>query len=707
MPLDSLLRPKSIVVVGASDSSIRIGGRTMMVLEAFRDDAQVAGVNPKYETIFGFPCYPTIGDLPFVPDVALLAVSAERVPDTLHACAAKGVPAAIVFAAGFSDLGTEQGKALQAQVAQIAAASDMSIAGPNTFGIVNFVDRRYATFNPLYIQPAETSFPRTVAILSQGGGPCSIAYEAGRLRGVGFSYAIASGNEAVVSFEDYLDHLADDPNCGTIVAYLEGVREGGDFLRVAAKLRDAGKPLSVYMVGHTEAGAAAALSHTARMTTGRAHFKAAFRQLNIVEAEDVDMLAELGYLFQFKQRKSGLNAGIVTASGALNAIFTDTFTAHGLTVPRLSEALQDEIRALVPSWGSATHPIDLSPSISEGDVVKILKAMFASSGIDFITFFSTGPLIERWTPALIEAAKSTDKLLCIMFAGECRTAGELEKAGVAIFRDTTKGGKALSAFAHWHHRRGMAPWEGLPAAPHDPAPVPACIAAARREGRLSLDEYEAKMLLAGHGVPTAAEHVARTADEAAAAATALGFPVVMKILSSAILHKTEAGGVRLGIGSENAARAAFAELAAILGGCGEAEPAVLVQKQVAAGVEILVSVTEHPSLGPCLTLASGGTAAELLMDVVHRVLPVDRSGIRDALGELALFPLLDGYRGAPKCDVDALVAAIDAVADAFARLRPHVGEIEINPMIVGARGKGATVVDCVLALAAETHAVED
>lgn len=698
--LRRLLKPRSVVVLGASESDIRIGGRVMQMLKAHPHLENVVGVNPKYQTTHGFRCYPALTDVPFAPDLALIALPAQDVLATLRSCFERGIRAAVVFAAGFADVGTDAGHALQAQLQAFAAESGMAVAGPNTFGFVNFIDGCYASFNLLYLEAPQPVQDAGIALLSQGGGPCSITYDGGRKRGVRFSYAIASGNEACVHLEDYLEFLADDQATSAVIAYMEGINDGPRFFEVANRLREAGKPLVIYKVGDTEAGAKAAVSHTARMTGSQQLFHAAFRQLNVVIAEDVDMMPELAYLFQFKQRKAGLRAGIVTASGALNAIYTDCYVSRGLTVEPFSDELKTRISDHLPKWGHAAHPVDLSPSIDPDDIGRIMEIMLASSEVDFVTFFSTGPLIDRWVKPIIRAALSTDKLLAVMFAGECRSVPELEEGGICVFRETMKGARALAAFAHWHAGMSGPTWQpprrSFSAGNGAITPL---LADAVAQGRHFLDEFEGKQLLSGYGIPVAAEKVATDRFEAADTAESLGYPVAMKVLSAEILHKSDIGGVRLGIESRSAAEAIFDELAEIQrSATGSGDPKILLQKQVSPGVELLVSVTAHPLLGHYVSIASGGVTAELIKDVVHRMLPVTEEEVLAALRELALFPLLEGYRRSGPRDIGAVTTLVSNLSRLVVENATLIRQVEINPVIVGGLGQGASVVDCVVEL---------
>ncbi len=699
--LEPLLAPKSIVVVGASQDPIRIGGRPIQLAREYGFPGPAVGVNPKYDTIQGLPCYPRISEIPFVPDLAILAVGAKDVLPQLEACAESGVRAAVVFAGGFAETATEEGRNLQARVAALARETGLVVAGPNTIGLVNVAKENYATFMTAMLEAR----PKLgeVALVAQSGGACIAVYNAIERRGVGFDYIINTGNEACVDFNDYLAHVADDPRTGVIAGYIEGLQDGERFFELMQDCGARRLPVVIYKVGETEAGAGAAASHTARLVGSHRVFTSAMRQLGVMQADDMEQLAELAYLARFANRTAGKRVGILTTSGAFAAILTDKFVGQGLEVPSLSVALQATLRPNVPAFATVVNPVDITANVvnSPDGFEAALAEMLVTDEVDMVVLFSTSNLIDRLAPAIVRAATGSERLLVVMVTGVIRSEEELVAAGVPVFHDTGRGAEALATLAHWHaHQTSRRPWDrkALPAAAL-PGELQAILNSAAEAGQRMLDEHDSKRLIAAAGIETGSELIASSAAEAARAAEKLGCPVVMKVLSEDIAHKTEVGGVRLGIGDPAAAEKAYADIiATVRAALPEARVrGVLVQRQEQGGHELLLSCRRDPVFGPVLTIGFGGTMAELLDDVALRMLPVGAGEARAMLNELRMYPLLAGYRGAEPADEAAVVNAMVSVSTLA--MATAVDEIEINPLIVRPRSVGGAVaVDCVVRL---------
>ncbi|MGD9942841.1 MAG: acetate--CoA ligase family protein [Burkholderiaceae bacterium] len=734
--LSPLLDPRSVVVIGASDEVTRIGGRPIQLAREYGYAGQMVAVNPKYGTVQGLPCYPDIDSVPTAPELAILAVGSKDVLPQLEACARKGVRAAVIFAGGFAETATEAGRELQTRLTELARRSSMLIAGPNTIGLVNVAGEVYATFMTAMLE----NRPRLgeVALVAQSGGACIAVYNALVRRGVGFDYILSSGNEADVDFNDFLTHVSADPRTRVVAGYVEGLSDGARFIELLDELGARRLPVAIYKVGETQAGADAAASHTARMAGSHRVFHAALHQLGAMAADDMEQLAELAYLARFSARSAGLRMGILTTSGAYAAILTDKFIGRGLQVPALSAALQQRLRPQVPAFATVANPVDITANIvnSLDGFEATLATLLATDELDAVVLFSTSNLIDRLAPAICRAASASQRLLVVLVTGDIGSESSLVASGVPVFHDTGRGAQALATLAHWHahHARGRR-WQdrgrragatttagaataagkististtSTTATPGTTATADAYLAAAARPviraaasaGRTRLSEHEGKQLLAAAGIAVNAGRVATSADEAALAARTLGWPVVMKVSSADIVHKSEAGGVRLGIADADQARLCYRE---ILAAASAAHPAaridgVLVEPQQAPGIELLLSSRHDPLFGPVISVGLGGTTAELFADVSVRLLPIDETDAREMLHELRMHPLLAGYRGAPPADEDAIVAAMTRLSALTIACSDSIAEIEINPLIAQPRGGGAAAVDCVVLL---------
>lgn len=696
--LEPLLNPSSIAIIGASDNAGRIGGMPIDLLVRFGYAGAVYPVNPKYDSVFGLRCYRQVEDLPDGIDLAVLAIAAEDVTAMLARCQARGIRAAIVYAAGFAEAG-EAGAALQRTMEDFVRDSGMLVAGPNCMGFANLNTHAFTAFASVFkTAPAQQERGR-VSLLTQSGNVCAAVFAIARELGVPFSQFINTGNEACLDFSAYLEYLAQDANTDVVIGYIEELRDGERFIAAASACAEAGKPLIVYKAGETEKGREAVRSHTSALAGNQAIYRAAFSQLNVIECQDFAQMAHIAELARYRHRAAGRRVAIVSISGAVGAILADKCIGAGLEVPTLPHALQDTLRAGIPDYGMVSNPIDVTGNVvnDPGFVRTALGALATARTVDTIIVYAPGYLLDRMADDLAAVAAEHGRLIVAVDTGRATRRDFLREAGVPVMTDIGMTMQALAPFLHWHERGARKPWRALARAraqgqdaPADPAPLPR-------------DEYQARAWFASHGVPTIREHVAACADEAVAAATELGFPVALKVLSADVPHKTEAGGVHLRLGTPGAVREAYQ---AIMESVPRHVPharidGVIVQRMAAPGVELIVGAVRDPVFGPALTVGLGGTLTELYRDVSHRLLPVDAADAREMLGQLKAFPLLDGYRNAPHRDIDAACESIAAFSRSFLALGQAVGEAEINPLAVHERGRGAAMLDALVLPAAQ------
>lgn len=684
--LEPLLNPASIAIVGASSNPARIGGMPLAHLTRFGYAGRIYPINPKYEEVFGLRCWRDIEALPAAPDLAVLAIAAQDVLPMLRRCAAKGVRAAIVYAAGFAEAGA-QGAALQAELEAFVAGTDMVVAGPNAMGFANLNSQAHTSFASVFSTAPMQQGPGSVSLLTQSGNVCAAVYAIARRLGVDFSHFINTGNEACVDFAQYLEYLAQDNATQVCMGYIEELRDGPRFIAAAEEFARRDKLLVLYKAGETDKGAQAVRSHTSALAGDQAIYQAAFRQLDIIQSHDFVQMAQLAHLAGYRHRRAGRRVAIITISGALGAILADKFIGAGLDVPTLPQALQDRLRAGIPDYGMVSNPVDVTGNVvnDPGFVRTAMQALAQSDAVDTVLVYAPGYMLDRMADDLCAVSQQYPKLFVAIDTGAATTREQLRAGGVPVFEDIGVATSALAPFLLWQERRRRNRWMDLR---RQSAPARAALP----DG---LDEYRTKLLLAQHGVPAAPERVAATADEAAAAADAIGYPVVIKVLSPDIAHKTEAGGVRLRLADAAQVRQAFGE---VLASCRRHDPrarieGVLVCRMESGVAELIVGATRDPVFGMTLTVGLGGVLTELYQDVSHRVLPVDEAMAREMLGELKAFPLLAGYRGRPPGDVDAACAAIAAFSRAVLALGDQVAEVEVNPLLVKEAGQGACMLD--------------
>ncbi|GER11737.1 acetate--CoA ligase family protein [Variovorax boronicumulans] len=687
--LEPLLNPASIAVVGASGNAARIGGMPLAHLTTFGYRGAIYPINPKYEEVFGLRCWPDLEALPAAPDLVVLALAAAEVTPMLRRCQARGVRAVIVYAAGFAEAGAA-GAALQAELEAFVATTDMVVAGPNAMGFANLNTQAHTNFASVFNTAPMQQGPGRVSLLTQSGNVCAAVYAIARRLGVDFSHFINTGNEACVDFAQYLEYLAQDDATEVGIGYIEELRDGPRFMEAAAEFVRRDKLLILYKAGETEKGSEAVRSHTSALAGDQQIYQAAFRQLNIIQSHDFAQMAQLAHLAGYRHRSAGKRVAIITISGALGAILADKFIGQGLDVPTLPQPLQDQLRAGIPDYGMVSNPVDVTGNVvnDPGFVRTAMEALAVSDAIDAIVVYAPGYMLDRMADDLCVVAEKHPRLIVAIDTGAAKTREQLRAGGVPVFEDIGVAVSALSPFLLWQERRKHNPWLQVRS---QPAPARAALA-----GRG--DEHTTKRYLAEFGVQPVDEAVARTADEAAAVAARLGFPVVLKVLSADIAHKTEAGGVRLRLGNAQEVRKAFDEVMASARAYAPTAQidGALLQKMEAGQAELILGATRDPVFGMTLTVGLGGVLTELYKDVSHRVLPVDEAMARDMLGELKAFPLLTGYRGRPLGDVEAACRAIAGFSRAVLALQEQAEEVEVNPLLVKEQGQGVRALDALV-----------
>ncbi len=692
--LAPLLEPQSIAVIGATNNAGRIGGMPLDLMSHFGYSGQVYPVNPKYQEMFGYRCYPDIESLPATPDLAVLAIAAADVTPMLKRCNDRGIGAAIVFAAGFAEAGAT-GQALQQEMEDFVNLSGMLVAGPNCMGFANLNSHAYTAFASIFkMVPAQVA-AGTTAVLTQSGNVCSALFAMGRDRGVEFSHFINTGNEACVEYSEYLDYLANDPNTDAVVGYIEQLRDGPAFIRAAGKFAEQAKPLILYKAGETEKGSEAVQSHTSALAGNIAIYHSAFAQLNVIAANDFAQMVNLAYLARYKHRQGGRRVAIVTMSGAMGAILADKCVQAGLQVPTLSTEEQAVLRAGIPDYGMVSNPVDVTGNIvnSPEFARTALTTLTTSPNIDVVIVTAPGYLLDRMSDFLIESASNTSRLIIAIDTGKATCRETLSTSGIAVFDDVGHAIQALGPFCQWLDRRDETlRWFSL-------RNQASTTHIARRKLQAPLNEHETRNLLCEFGLPALNERTAITPDDAARAADHIGYPVVVKILSADIPHKTELNAIKLNLQSPEAVRLATQEILATVR---QAQPnarldGVLVQPMRKGIAEIIIGISTDAVFGHVITVGLGGVLTEIYKDVAHRLLPIDQIIAQDMVESLKAYPLLDGYRASPKADKQALIDAMLAVARTVSAVE-GIAELEVNPLLVHEVNQGASAVDALLVL---------
>jgi acetate---CoA ligase (ADP-forming) len=702
--LDDLLSPRSVAIVGAAPDPKRIRGALLHMLRHGGFPGTIYPVNPRYGEIDGLRCYPRAAAIGAPVDLALVAVPAAAVADALEDCAASGVRNAVVISSGFAE-DAEAPPELQARIAEIARRTGMRVCGPNAEGFFNEVAKVTATFSPA-VEHLDHARPiashRRVGVIAQSGGFGFALYNRGCALGLSFSSVVSTGNEVDLTAADFFAHMAEDAETGGILLFLESIRDPATFRAAADAARAAGKPVVTIKIGRSAAGQLAAASHTASLTGWDAGYDALFRHHGIAVAADLDeALAIMGALLT-NPRATGKRVAILTVSGGGGALAADAFVAAGLDVPELPAATQAHIRAFIPSYGNARNPVDLTAQGAHGGgTLRAADLLLDDDAVDMIAIVTslanpTRPTLDGPTLRDLVARQRKPVLVYSYTLPSELGLRTLAEAGVVVTTSLSLTARAARALV-----------DGSRAATAPAAVMPASVAD-RLRGVGALTEHAAKAVLHECGITIAPSRLVADAAALDAAAAAVGFPIALKIQSPDIVHKSEAGGVRLGIADRDALHAAFRDVLTNARRYARAAriDGVLVERMAPRGQEMIVGVIRDPVAGPVVTVGAGGTAAELLGDVAHRLAPVDEEDAHDMLAELRTAALLHGYRGAHAADLAALARLVARVSQ-IAAAAPDVAELELNPVIVHAAGQGCTVADALIVLGPRTATGEE
>ncbi|MBX3650736.1 MAG: acetate--CoA ligase family protein [Burkholderiales bacterium] len=691
--IQALLHPQSIAVIGASADFNKINGRTLKALVDKQYAGRIIPVNPKYPVLLDLPCYPDIPSIPGTVDLAVVAVPAKHVPDTLRQLGRKGVKAAVVFSSGFSEVGGD-GVRLEAELRQAIRDSGVRILGPNCLGLVNVAENVMATFSQFSLGPTPDG---PAAFVTQSGALGTATAGTARKRGLNFGYFVNTGNEVDVQFVDIMRAIVTEDRIRVCAGYIEGLKNGPGLLEVAEDAMARAKPLVLTKVGRTRAGAKAIASHTGSLAGEDAVFDGVIRQRGIIRARSDEQILDFVDVFSQCALPAGKGIGFITRSGGAGALMADRAEEIGLDVATLSNATVAALRKVVPAFGSTSNPVDITaqglvnPALMRDSLKILLSDPKVDIAIVWLSF--TDKYAEITVQSFVEAKAQTDKPFVVCWMGIPDIAVKLMREhGIPYLRSAEPAVDAVAALARYAEARRN--WlADAPARAALQLPPPALPAASGAVGSL-----EGQVLLQSFGVKTAAAKLAASADEAVAAAEALGYPVVLKIESPDILHKTEAQGVALNLKDAAAVRAAHARL---LANARAYKPdariaGVLVQAMAQGDVELVIGLKRDPTFGPVVMVGLGGVLIEVFRDVVFRAAPVTEGEALRMLDELKSRVLLDGVRGKPPVDRQALARMISAVSCFGAAAGPRLAELDLNPVLAGPQG--ATAVDWLMLL---------
>lgn len=681
--LRRLIAPERVAIIGATPRPGAFGERVLANLGSFRGAIDL--VNGKYDRIGERPCYPSIAALPSPPDCAVITVAREAVEAVVEECVAAGVGGAIVFASGYAETAKPERIAQQERLAAIARRSGIPIVGPNCIGVSNYVTGSRITF-----MPSSDAAPPTrpaIGIASQSGA-LGYALSQAIERGVAVSHVLTSGNSCDVDMADYVAYLADDPACRAIALLFEGMAEPRRLIEAAERATAAGKAVVACKLAVGESGAAAALSHTGSLAGAEAAYRAAFERAGVAMVENCEALMELAAFFAKVPPPKARGVAVIATSGGAAIMAADKADAHGVSLPQPDEPARLVLESRIPEFGSARNPCDITAQVLNDpeSFPACARAMLADQhfGALVVPMVFTGPAIIDRMPLYQAMSVESGKPVVLAWIAEwmegpgTREAEELP--AVPLFRSMDR---AFAAFAAWHRRAARAT-----ASRTIPAPPPADIkaratAAIAAAASATLTERESKEILALYDIPVVGETLAQTVEAAVSAAERYGFPVVLKVESADLPHKTEAGVIRLGISDAAAVRTAYAE---VMANAARVSPApriagVLVQPMVPAGVEVLVGARVDPLFGPIVVVGLGGVFVELLQDRAVGLAPLAEEEALAMLQGLKGAAVFAGFRGGAAVNLQSLARVVARIAGFVADHADSIAELDINPLI--------------------------
>lgn len=702
--LKAFFTPQSVAVVGAAREPGKLGYGVVNNILQYGYTGQVYPINPKADDILGLKCYPSVLDVPEPVELAIIVVPNRFVPQVIEECGKKGVQGAIIISAGFREAGME-GIKLERQVLDIATQYGVRIVGPNCLGIIS-------THTPLNASFAAGMPPKGgIAFMSQSGALCTAILDWALAKDIGFSYFVSLGNKADVDEVDLLQAWEEDRNSRAIIVYMEGLRDGRKFMEVARRVTRH-TPVIAVKSGNTAAGSRAVSSHTGSLAGSERAYQAAFEQTGVLRASSIEQLFDYSVAFAYQPPLQGRNIAIVTNAGGPGIMATDALESNGMKLATLQPETVELLRQGLPPAANVYNPVDVIGDALADRYEHALKAVWADKNVDGLLVILTPQVytqIEKTAELLGDLAAKHSKPVLGCFMGEARVGpgiAILNKRNIPNYSFPERAVGALKAMAdYWEN--GQRPLPTYDEFDVDRDRVRRVFRRVRREGRLSLGDAEAREILEAYGLRIPRSVLAKTMEEAVQAATDIGYPVVMKVASPDILHKSDIGGVRINVRDVEQLRDLYDLLiyraqrampdATIWG--------VLVQEMVAKGKEVIIGVNRDPQFGPLLMFGLGGIYVEVLKDVTFRIAPVSRQEATAMIDEIRAYHLLHGVRGEKPSDLDAIVDAILRVSQLVTDY-PEIVEMDINPLTVHESGRGAIAVDSRFVLKEKERAEE-
>ncbi|MBI3846320.1 MAG: acetate--CoA ligase family protein [Planctomycetes bacterium] len=693
--LDSLFRPRSVAVVGASREATSIGRRIIQNLLDFQFTGKVFPVNPKADVVHSMKCYPRVSAIPDAVDLAVIVVPRARVLEVVRDCGKKGVRALVVITAGFREVGGD-GIALEEALVREVRRHGMRMVGPNCMGIASTAPdvRLNASFSAAIPEPGPIGF------VSQSGALGEVILANARGLGLGVAAFVSMGNKADVSANDLLEYWEKDPRVGLILMYLESFGNPRKFTAIARRITRR-KPILAVKAGRTAAGARAASSHTGSLVELDIAAESLLEQCGILRASSIREMMSLARAFATQPPLRGDRIAIVTNAGGPAILATDAAVSQGLKLADLTETTRRKLARILPPEATVGNPLDLIASTTPERLREALRLVAADRNVDgVIVIFVTVVSIDVFeiARAITSGVAGTRKPILSCFMGKHRTSealAELAQKRIPVYAFPEEAAQALAAMNRYRALRERPAGEPVSFSV-DRARAQRAVDRARRDGRTALTEEEVEDVLAGYGFPIAPSNIVRTAGEAIDASLALGYPVVLKAISKKLPHKSDVGGVKVDLRNADEVGRAFLDLKSRLAGTAP-DLRVKVQKMVEGGREVIVGVSQDPQFGPLLLFGLGGVYVEVMRDVSVRIHPITDADAKEMVRSIRGLPILQGARGGHPVDLRAIEQALLRLSQLVSEI-DGIAEMDVNPFIATERAKDCRVVDARIAL---------
>ncbi|NPV85579.1 MAG: acetate--CoA ligase family protein [Anaerolineae bacterium] len=688
--LINFFKPRGVALIGASSNPGKLSYGILKNMISYGYQGSVYPVNPGNQEILGLKCYPSISEVPDPVDLAVVILPAPAVPEVVEACGQRGLQAVNIISGGFREVGAE-GYELEKRCLEIASRYQMRLIGPNCVGTMDL----YSGLNTTFIRGVPDT--GSIGFISQSGAVCGAVVDLVAGKGIGFSYFVSMGNEADVTETDLIEFLNKDENTRVIAAYVEAISDGPRFIRVASQVTRH-KPIVILKAGHSDAGARAVSSHTGSLAGSIAAYDAAFRQSGVIVANTVAELFDISFALSVQPLPVGNRVAIVTNSGGPAALASDSLAANGLQLGDLSLDTKAKLREFLVPSAQVNNPVDMLGGATPEEYARALECVLKDPGIDTALVIQVPTSlvnpVESATKIGETAAKSEKPVIvCLMGDASIQEArNTLHRLKVPMYVYPEQAGRVYGAMLNYKRWLDTSPAGEMPG-----------FSADRQMAQRQFDSVKAiknigeahiRPLLQTYGIPLIPAELARSAEESVRHAEKLGYPVALKIVSPDILHKSDAGGIRLNLSTPQLVEQAYQEMMEKLAAAfpDARLEGVLVEPMAAKGHEVIVGMKRDPQFGPLMMFGLGGVYVELFTDVAFRVAPLNAQTALEMIFETKAGKLLKGVRGQKPADVEAVVDCILRLAQ-LALDFPEIAEVEVNPLLVFEQGKGATGLD--------------